>query len=178
MSQKIGVYFGTDTGRTRRVAKSIAQKLGDRAAAPLNINRVSLEDFLAHDVLILGTPTYGDGELPGLSIGLAQESWEEFLPRLQGRDMSGVTVALFGLGDQDKYSSKFVDAMLLLYETVIDCGARVIGFWPADGYNFRASQAIVDDCFVGLVIDQANQAALTEERIDAWLRLLACELQT
>ena len=80
MTNKTGIYFGTDTGRTRRIAKLIAQKLGDRAQAPVNINRVTLDDFLAHELLILGAPTYGDGELPGLASGLAQESWAEVLP--------------------------------------------------------------------------------------------------
>lgn len=178
MTGRIGIYFGTDTGRTRRIAKLIAQKLGDIAAAPLNINRVSPDEFLAHEVLILGTPTYGDGELPGLSTGLAQESWEEFLPRLQGQDMSGKTVALFGLGDQDKYSHEFVDALILLHAAVLACGARVVGAWPVGGYGFKASQAVLDGRFVGLALDQINQPALTEARIDAWLQQLAGELQT
>lgn len=176
--KKIGVYFGTDTGRTRRVAKLIAQRLGDRADAPLNINRVTPDAFLAHDVLILGAPTYGAGELPGLSTGLAQESWEEFLPRLRGQDMKGKTVALFGLGDQDKYGGEFVDALMILYDAVVACGARVVGAWPAEGYNFKASQALIDGRFVGLALDQLNQPALTEARVDAWLQQLAGELQT
>ena len=177
MNATIGIYFGTDTGRTRRIAKLIAQKLGERAQSPLNINRAAIEDFLAHEVLILGTPTYGDGELPGLATGLAQESWAEFLPRLRGRDMSRQTVALFGLGDQDKYGSEFVDALLPVYEAVAGCGARVIGAWPAAGYDFKASQALIDDGFVGLALDQINQPALTDGRIDAWLQQIAGELK-
>ncbi|MBI5110306.1 MAG: flavodoxin [Rhodocyclales bacterium] len=176
MAAPIAIYFGTDTGRTRRIAKLIAQKLGDRALAPVNIGRSTVDDFLAHEVLILGTPTYGEGALPGLSTGLAQESWEEFLPRLQGRDMRGKTVALFGLGDQDKYAGEFVDAMLLIHDAVVDCGARVVGAWPAAGYDFTASLALVGDHFVGLALDQINQAALSDARIDAWLRQLAGEL--
>ena len=182
MTNKIGIYFGTDTGRTRRVAKLIAQKLDGwadaRADAPLNINRVTLDDFLAHDILILGAPTYGDGELPGLATGLAQESWAEFLPRLEGLDMRHQTVALFGLGEQEKYGHEFVDALILLYDAVVACGARVIGAWPVDGYNFKASQAVVDGRFVGLALDQICQPALSEARIDAWLRQLDDELQT
>lgn len=173
----IGIYFGTDTGRTRRVAKLIAQKLGARAQAPLNINRASLDQFLAHEVLILGIPTYGDGELPGLSAGLAQESWEEFLPRLRGQDMRGKTVALFGLGEQDKYGGEFVDALLPLHDAVLACGARVIGAWPTEGYSFKASQAMIDGRFVGLALDQVTQPALSEGRIDAWLRQLDGELE-
>jgi flavodoxin I len=178
MGTKIGIYFGTDTGRTRRIAKLIAQKLGDRADAPLNINRVSPDAFLAHEVLILGTPTLGEGELPGIPVGLTQESWQEFLPRLQGRDMSGMTVALFGLGDQEKYGNEFVDALMLLHDAVVACGARVIGTWPAAGYSFKASQALIADSFVGLALDQINQPALTEARIDDWLRKLDAELKT
>ncbi|OHC64660.1 MAG: flavodoxin [Rhodocyclales bacterium GWA2_65_19] len=178
MNAKIGIYFGTDTGRTRRVAKQIAQKLGERAATPLNITRVSVEQFLAHEVLILGTPTYGDGELPGLSAGLALESWEEFLPRLQGRDMAGKTVALFGLGEQEKYGGEFVDGLILLHDAVLACGARVIGAWPAEGYRFKASQALIDGRFVGLALDQVSQTALSEDRIDAWLAQLDGELKS
>lgn len=178
MAAPIAIYFGTDTGRTRRIAKLIAQKLGERALAPVNIGRTGIDDFLAHDTLILGTPTYGEGALPGLSTGLAQESWEEFLPRLQGRDMRGKTVALFGLGDQDKYTNEFVDALILLHDAVTACGARVIGAWPAAGYDFKASQALVGERFVGLALDQINQPALSEARVDAWLRQLDDELQT
>jgi flavodoxin I len=181
MAGEIGIYFGTDTGRTRRVAKLIAQKLGDRAGgrvqAPLNINRVTLDDFLAHDILILGAPTYGDGELPGLATGLAQESWAEFLPRLQGLDMRHQTVALFGLGEQEKYGHEFVDALILLYDAVIACGARVVGAWPTEGYTFTASQAVIDGRFVGLALDQISQPAQSEARIDAWLQQLAGEFK-
>lgn len=167
--QKIGIYFGTDTGRTRRIAKLIAQKLGDKADAPVNINRVPIDEFLANDLLILGSPTYGDGELPGLSVGLANESWEEFLPKLEGRDMTGKTVALFGLGDQDKYAKEFVDALIFIHDAVLACGARVVGSWPLDGYSFKDSQAVVDGRFVGLALDQINQSALTDARVDTWL---------
>ncbi|MBL8447044.1 MAG: flavodoxin domain-containing protein, partial [Zoogloeaceae bacterium] len=54
---RIGIFFGTDTGRTRRVAKDLAKVLGDAAEAPVNINKVIPEDLLAFDALIFGTPT-------------------------------------------------------------------------------------------------------------------------
>lgn len=165
----IGIYFGTDTGRTRRIAKSIASKLGDAAADPVNVSKASVDDFLAHDALIIGTPTLGDGELPGLGSGTQTESWAEFLPRLDGADMRGKVVAIFGLGDQDKYGNEFCDAMAELYDCVTTCGATVIGAWPVDGYHFKTSQAVIDEAFVGLALDHDNQAAQTEARIDAWL---------
>lgn len=165
----IGIFFGTDTGNTRRVAKSIHKKLGGLADAPVNINKVSVDDLLKYDALILGTPTLGDGELPGLTCGAQAESWEEFLPKLEGADFSGKTVALFGLGDQEGYGHEFVDALIILYDAFTAVGATLVGSWPTDGYTFEASKAIMDDAFVGLVIDHDNQSDLTDERVDAWL---------
>lgn len=171
----IGIFFGTDTGRTRLIAKQIARKLGDVAAAPVNIGRATLEEFLAHDALILGCPTYGDGELPGESVGL-KPSWEEFLPQLGGVDLSAKTIALFGLGDQKKYPAVFVDAIGILHDAITDRGARLVGRWPAAGYDFNASRALEGENFLGLALDQVNQPALTEQRIDAWLAQIRPEL--
>lgn len=173
---KIGIFFGTDTGRTRLIAKQIAKKLGDAADAPVNIGRTTLADFLAYDALILGSPTLGDGELPGLSTGLSQPSWEEFLPQLAGADLAGKTAAVYGLGDQKKYPDEFVDAIGLIHDVLVAGGARLVGYWPIEGYEFAASQGVVGDHFLGLAIDQINQPLLTEERLNTWLSQIQPEL--
>jgi len=173
---KIGIFFGTDTGRTRLIAKQIAKKLGDLADAPVNIGRTTLADLLAYDALILGSPTLGDGELPGQSVGLAQPSWEEFLPQLAEADLDGKTVAIFGLGDQKKYPDEFVDAIGLLHDAFAARGARMVGRWPTTGYEFTASQAVDGDHFLGLALDQHHQPVLTEGRIDTWLAEIKAEL--
>lgn len=173
---RIGIFFGTDTGRTRLVAKQIAKKLGEVAAPPVNIGRTTLADFLAWDALIVGSPTLGDGELPGASTGLSQPSWEEFLPQLAGADLTGKTIAIFGLGDQKKYENEFVDAIGILHAAFVAGGARVIGRWPTAGYDFVASQAVDGEDFLGLALDQHHQPLLTEQRIDAWLEQIKPEL--
>ena len=166
---KIGIFFGTDTGRTRRFAKDLAKKLGDLADAPVNINKAAPEDLLAFDALILGTPTLGKGAMPGLETGGSMESWLEFLPKAKGLDLSGKVVALFGLGDQEKYGEHFVSALRPLHDWAVACGATVVGRWPAEGYDYVDSDAVEDDHFLGLVIDQHNQAELTEARLAEWL---------
>lgn len=173
---QIGIFFGTDTGRTRLVAKQIARQIGDAAAAPLNIGRATLADFLAYDALIVGSPTLGDGELPGQSVGLAQPSWEEFLPQLAGQDLSGKTIALFGLGDQQKYPEEFVDAIGLLHDAFAAAGARMVGRWPTRGYAFTCSRAVDGEDFLGLALDQINEPTLTESRLDRWLANVLPEL--
>jgi flavodoxin I len=167
---KVGVFFGTDTGNTRRIAKEIATALG--AAKPVNIRNANVEDLLACEALILGTPTYGEGQLPGLSTGNATESWEEFLPKLAGHDFTGKKVAIYGLGNQKSYPVEFVDAMFYLYQQFAQCGATMIGAWGTEGYTFKKSKAVIDDRFVGLALDQENQKDLTPARLDAWLKML------
>ena len=170
---KVGIFFGTDTGNTRKIAKAIAQKLGDVASKPDNIKNVEVDALLAYDVLIMGSPTYGEGELPGLSAGTSTESWEEFLPKLAGADFSGKTIALYGLGDQEGYPGNFVDALGMLYDAFADAGAKFIGFTSTDGYSYDRSKAELDGQFVGLVLDEDNQKDQTEARLNAWLADIA-----
>ena len=173
---KIGIFFGTDSGTTRLMAKKISKKLGDLAAKPLNINRIELEDLLAYDALILGTPTYGEGVTPGLATGAENGSWQEFFPKLSDNCLQGKTIALYGLGDQDKYSDRFANGLRELYDKVTSAGATTIGAWNTDGYHFDTSKAVIDNSFVGLVIDQPNQSMLTEERLELWLETIKPQL--
>jgi flavodoxin I len=168
----IGIFFATDTGKTRKIAKMIHQKLGAAADAPVNINRTDLDTFLSYPVLLLGTPTLGDGQLPGLDAGCEEASWGEFVAQLDSHSLSGKTVALFGLGDQVGYPDNFVSGLRPLYDALKNSGAQIVGHWPNEGYEFNASSALEADKFVGLAIDQDNQYDLTDERLDAWLETL------
>lgn len=166
---KVGIFFGTDSGTTRLLAKKMAKKLDGLADKPLNVNRITVDDLLKYDFLILGTPTYGEGVLPGIDTKVANGSWQEFLPQLKEADLSGKTIALYGLGNQDKYGDHFANALYELYEVVRSCGAQIVGGWSTEGYDYTASKAEVDGKFVGLVLDHVNQSLQTDERIDAWL---------
>lgn len=146
---EIGIFFGTDSGTTRLIAKKMAKKLGEVASKPLNVNRISVDDMLAYDALILGTPTYGEGQLPSKETGVKNGSWEEFLPELCKRDLSGKRIALYGLGDQDKYGHRFANALFELYTKLKQAGACIVGAWPTEGYEFTESKAIVGGQFVG-----------------------------
>jgi flavodoxin I len=173
---RIGLFFGSSSGNTRRIAKMIKKRYNDETMAEaLNVHKATPELVASYDYLILGTPTLGEGALPGLETDCQQSSWAEFLPQLQDVDFSGKTVALYGLGDQEKYAENFVDALGMLYDFVTARGARVVGFWPTDGYDFIASKAEEDGEFVGLVLDQDNQKQLSDDRLETWLRLIAGE---
>ncbi|MFC3608375.1 flavodoxin [Stutzerimonas tarimensis] len=173
---RIGLFFGTNTGKTRKVAKMIKKRFDEETIAdPMNVNKATPDDIAKYQFLILGTPTLGEGELPGLSADCENESWEEFLPQLESADFSGKTVALYGLGDQVGYPDEFLDAMKELHDFVVERGGKVVGAWPTEGYEFEHSEAVVDGKFVGLALDLDNQSNLTEERLSAWLKLIAAD---
>lgn len=167
---KIGIFFGTETGTTRLIAKKIYTRLGDELAAkPLNVNRIEPADMLQYDALILGTPSYGVGQIPGHSAGCLESNWEEFLGKMPQADFRGKRVALFGLGAQERYAERFASSLRKLHDTLLGFGAEMVGDWGTEGYTFEQSAAVRDGRFVGLVLDQRTQGMHTEARLDAWV---------
>jgi len=172
----IGLFFASSTGNTRRIAKSIKKRFNDDTMADaLNVNKATPELVAGYSHLIFATSTLGGGQLPGLSTDCMGGGWEEFLPQLKDVDFSGKTVALIGLGDQNKYPDEFLDAMGEIYQFLVARGAKIVGQWPADGYDFISSKALLDDEFVGLALDHENQKILSEQRVLDWLKLIAPE---
>lgn len=162
------LFFGTMTGNTAAVAESIQAALPDLIDEVRCIDRANAEDFRNCDLLILGGSTWGDGELT--------DDWADFLPQLDQIDFKKKTVALFGVGDQVSYTYNFVSAMKLLYDKVIERGARVIARnVPTDGFEFAHSESVVDGAFVGLVIDEMNESELTQARINKWATTVRAE---
>ncbi len=67
--------------------------------------------------------------------------------------------------------------MGILYHACVDKGAVVVGGnWPTEGYDFEASNAVIEGGFVGLAIDEDNQDDLTDERVSAWVEALKPQL--
>ena len=168
--QKIGMFFGTETGTTRLVAKKLHKLLGaDIADKPINVNRITNDDLLQYDALVLGTPSYGVGDIPGLAAGCLERNWGEFLEGFGTPDLSGKTIAMFGLGAQERYSERFCSSLIALYDVFKGLGTAMIGDWPTEGYEFEHSASVIGDKFVGLVIDQRTQSMYTDERLAKWI---------
>ncbi|MBL8447353.1 MAG: flavodoxin [Zoogloeaceae bacterium] len=168
---KIGIFFGTETGTTRLIAKKLHKKLGDDIAdKPVNVNRIVPAELLAYDALILGTPSYGVGEIPGRGAGCLEPNWEEFLAQFTAPpNLAGKCVAFFGLGAQERYADRFCSSLRALHDRFQACGAEIVGDWATDGYAVTHSASVVHGRFVGLVIDQRTQGMHTDERLDAWI---------
>lgn len=157
----VTIIFGSDGGATRGVASRISKKCQGRC---VDIKDATTSDFENCTLLILGSPTYGDGTL--------QSDWEEHIEKLRTADIKGKRVAIFGTGDQQTYPLSFVDAIGILYEEVSALGAEVVGFTETAGYDYSGSAAERDGKFVGLALDLDTQSSMTEKRVTAWLSQL------
>ena len=155
------VIYGSSTGTCQSIAETIAAKLGVSAVDVASIDEATLSE---HDNLVLGTSTWGAGEL--------QDDWYDGIKLLKSEGLSGKTVALFGCGDAESYPDTFCGGMKELYDAAKEAGANVLEGVSTEGYTFDDSDAVVDGKFVGLALDDINEDDKTEERIDAWLEAI------
>ncbi len=162
--KKITIIYGSETGNTQAVAEKIKQELNNFSPKLIEIEKATEADFTDADVLLLGTSTWGIGDLPS--------GWEGYLSKLDNINLAGKKVALFGTGDSAGFSDSFVSAMRLIYDIVDKQGADIFGQIPADDYSFEASDAVIDDMFVGLPIDEDNEPEKTDQRIKDWIELI------
>jgi flavodoxin I len=161
---KIGIFYGSTTGNTEKVADLIRQAFGDENADVYNVDVTELADIEKYTYLIFGVSTWGVSDL--------QDDFEDFMEILEQVDFSGKKVALFGLGDQSTYTDSFVDAMGVLYDRLKKKGVKIVGFVPRKGYSFNASMALVKDQLAGLAIDEEFESHLTGQRVREWVEML------
>ncbi|WP_080905291.1 flavodoxin FldA [Parabacteroides sp. Marseille-P3160] len=166
--KKVGIYYGSSTGTTDDIAQKIASKLGVGKADVHDVSKLKADEAIGYDVLVLGSSTWGDGDL--------QDDWYDGVETLRGLDLSGKVIALFGCGDSQSYSDTFCDAIGVLYEDLQGTGATFVGAVPTDGYDYSDSKAVVDGKFVGLAIDEVNESDKTDERVDAWVEVVKSAL--
>jgi flavodoxin I len=164
--EKIGIFFGSSTGNTEKVADLIKSNFTDGFATTINVEDASLEDLEKFPYLIFGTSTWGIGDM--------QDDWEEFMEVVEMANLKNKKVALFGLGDQEIYSDSFADGIARIYDKIKN-KTTIVGAWPNEGYLFDESEALKKGRFVGLIIDEDNQSKLTVGRVSKWVDELKSE---
>jgi flavodoxin I len=166
---KTAIIYSFNTQKSKKVAEKVIETFGKDNIEVVNAEELTTEVFKKYNNFILSAPTWFDGELPNY--------WDEFVPDLEEMDLKNKTIAVFGLGDQKGYPENFCDAIGILVEILESCGASIIGKVAAEGYTFESSRAMRDGQFVGLPLDQENQARLTKQRIDNWVKQLKSEMK-
>jgi flavodoxin I len=158
----VGLFYGSSSGKTEKIACKIKDRLSRFTSVELfDIAEVNTVDLRKYSLLIFGVSTWGIGRL--------QDDWLRFIVNNPPSNLNGNCLAFFGLGDQGGYPDTFNDGMGLLYEIYRPSGFTLIGKWPVTGYSFEDSKALEGKEFVGLALDEDNQAEKTDERIDSWV---------
>ena len=164
--EKIGLFFGSDTGCTEVIVHKIVEILGEEIVELYEMSgSKDVALFQKHESIIIGVPTWYDGDL--------QSDWLEFYDAFKTIDFTDKKVAIFGLGDQYGYGEYFVDGIGILGEVVMENGGQLIGATSTEGFDYEESKAEFvhegENYFMGLAIDEDNQSDLTDERLNPWL---------
>lgn len=161
--KKTGIFYGSSTGTTEEVAGRIAKLMNVADEDIHNVASTAPDAVAPYDLLVLGTSTWGAGDL--------QDDWYDFATGLEAMDLSGKEIALFGCGDESM-SDTFCGAVGQLYDHVKGTGAKMIGSYPTFGYTFDSSQAVPENAVdaVGLLLDEMNHPEMTDERLEGWTK--------
>ena len=164
---KVGIFYGSSTGKTAAVAGQLAQLISTSKLYP--VAQATRANFESCDLLILGSSSWCDAQ------DRLQDDWNDAFECLREANLKGKKVALFGIGDQVGYPDAFVDAIRVLHDVAKAAGAEVVGRWPDEDYDYRHSAASEGDFFLGLPLDLTNQPELTEARLNGWVAQLRRE---
>jgi flavodoxin I len=162
--KKTGLFYSFNTTKSAKIAELILEEFNDLPIESLNAETVNEEQFTSYTNLILGVPTWFDGELPNY--------WDEFVPALEELDLKNKKIAIYGLGDQKGYPENFIDAVGIMAEILESRGAKIVGLSDVNGYHFESSKALRNEKFLGLAIDFENQSKLNKERVKNWCDIL------
>ena len=58
--KKIGIFYGSSTGTTQGIDETIDSKLGVPASDVIDVSKMNADMVKEYEVLILGTPSWGD----------------------------------------------------------------------------------------------------------------------
>lgn len=165
--KKTAIIYSFNTVKTAKIAEKIKEAFGTEEIQMVNAETIDADTFQSYDNLILGVPTWFDGELPNY--------WDEFIPELEDLDLKGKNIAIFGLGDQKNYGENFIDGVGIMTQIIEECGGTIVGFTSVKGYEFESSRALRGEYFTGLAIDYENQGSKNKERVSSWVEQLKKE---
>lgn len=156
-----GIFYGSTTGMTESLAEKIAARMGVAKTDLHNVAGSSADAVMAYDLLLLGSSTWGCGEL--------QDDWYDFLDALKKQDLSGKRVALFGCGDSASYPDSFCDAMAEIRDGLEATGCSFVGALDASDYEGCSSRICRDGRVIGLAVDDSAAESANDARMEKWI---------
>lgn len=164
--KKIGIFYGSATGTTEKVARRIAKLLSVSEEDIHDVGNTAPSAVAPYDILVMGSSTWGSGEM--------ETVWYDFTDGLEALDLKGKKGALFGCGDQTMEDT-FCSGVGELYDRLRPTGIEFIAPYDTIGYSFEHSKAVPENAVdaVGLLLDEVNLPELTETRLRGWTAIVA-----
>jgi len=117
---KVILIYGSTTGNTEALAEAVASGLNEGGAEVTvkNVVDASVNELADYDSVVLGCPTWGEGEL--------QDDFIDFYEEMSSISLTGKKAAVFGTGDSELYPDTFCKAVEILENRLKECGAEII----------------------------------------------------
>ncbi len=115
---KVIVIYGSTTGNTEEMAKSVEQALSVSGYDVVlkNVTEADPAELKGYDYILLGSSTWGDGEL--------QDDFIDFEENMRNVDLTGKKSAVFGCGESSW--PMFCEAVNILENRLKKCGAELV----------------------------------------------------
>lgn len=115
---KILVGYFSMSGSTEEIANLVKENLSESQHEIVleDLTLMEAADLENYDNMVIGAYTWGDGELPDEAL--------DFYEDLDGLDLSGKKVAIFGSGDTSY--PEFCEAVVILEDKFKERGAEIV----------------------------------------------------
>ncbi|MCH4886543.1 flavodoxin [Acidaminobacter sp. JC074] len=114
---KVLIAYGSTTGTTENVAGIIKNHLNHETQV-MNISNLKADDVKAADTILLGSSTWGYGEL--------QDDFADYMDQIDEATYRDKNVAVFGCGDADGFADVFCEAVNIITEKLESVGANLV----------------------------------------------------
>ena len=171
--KKIALLYWGKGGNVEHAAQIVYKQFDPETIDLFDVPSFDLNNLGNYDLLILGGSTVGAENWEDAT---DDNKWNKFFREIQHKDLSGIKVAAFGLGNQVLYPEHFVDSLGIFKDELSKTNASLIGQWPTEGYKFTDSEGMHAGMFYGLALDEDNEPGLTEERAKKWIAQLKKEM--
>lgn len=115
---KITILYGSTTGTTETIAGILQTNLSNHDVTVKNVNDANNDELKASDYILLGSSTWGYGEL--------QDDFAEYIETMNEDTYKGKSVAVFGAGDEAGFTDVFCEAVGIITTKLESLGANLL----------------------------------------------------
>jgi flavodoxin I len=115
---KIEILYGSTTGTTEEIAGQIKENLSAYDVTVRNVSNFDEEALKEADLVLLGSSTWGYGEL--------QDDFADYIDLMTEDVYKDKQVAVFGAGDSVSFADVFCEAIAIITDKLAEVGATII----------------------------------------------------